>query len=387
MPLIISCGHTMCQKCTHDILTSGKCSCPQCRKPFNKDQTSKNFELLHAISLLKKLATVGASQAISNPNGSSASDVTICFFCDRNEKCVVCIDCAKGKPMCGECFEFSHMKKPEKHQTTPWSSANTPTMCRDHQQKECDLFCHTCKKVVCGLCVYAAHKGHNCSTVMDEVEATKREISVKCCELEERTKPVQALGRQVDSVYRELTGLSIIENDGGCSSKDAESQEGAFDTTIRTIHTQFQIIQDALQRRKDVLIAEAHAQKLKKATALENQMDAISLVVSKSYSVSSMAHHNLKTKGCLWILENKVSMLDSIEKSVLQTQTILTPVVASSYLAFQVNLSGATQFANQIGCIASASEMELAEAAKKAAAEERVRIMQLCNRVFVIYFN
>ena len=230
--------------------------------------------------------------------------------------------------------------------------------------------------------------------VMDEVEATKREINVKCCELEERTKPVQALGRQVDSVYRELTGTSIVENDGS-SSKGAGSQEGTFNTTIRTIRTQFQKFRDDLKRREDALIAEAHAQKLEKVTALENQMDGISLVVSKSYSVTSTAQQNLKTKGSQWILENKTSLLDSIEKNVLQTQTVLTPVVASSYLAFQVNQSGVTQFTNQIGCIASVSEMELAEVARlkelrikqeqERLAEERRLAKRVC-KCFIFYF-
>ena len=197
------------------------------------------------------------------------------------------------------------------------------------------------------------------------------------CQLEERTKPVQALGRQVDAVYRELTGTSIVENDG-CNSKGAGSQElGTFNTTIRTIRTQFQKIHDDLKRREDALIAEAHApQKLEKVTALENQMDSISLVVSKSYSVTSSTQQNLKTKGSQWILENKASLLDSIEKNVLQTQTVLTPVVASSYLAFQVNQSGVTQFANQIGCIASVSEMELAEVARLRVKQEQERIAE-----------
>ena len=221
-----------------------------------------------------------------------------------------------------------------------------PTMCRDHPQKEGELFCHPCKKVVCVLCLHTAtHQGHKCSLVIYEVEATKREINAKSCELEERTKPVQALGRQVDAVYRELTGTSIVEND--------DSQEGTFNATIRSIRTQFQKFHDDLKLREDALIAEAHAQKLEKVNALENQMDGISLVVSKSYSVTSTAQQNLKTKGSQWILENKAIVLDSIEKNVIQTQTVLTPVVVSSYLAFQGDQFDVTRFINKIGCIRS----------------------------------
>ena len=367
-PLILLCGHTMCQKCTEDILKSGQCICPQCRKPFKKGQASKNFELVRGIVVIKKLKEKNFSRPTSNPKGSisagiESSDVTICSNCYEEDRCVVCTDCTNGKPVCSVCFDAAHRKKATKHQTTPWSVANMPSMCRDHQQ-ECMLYCHPCKKVVCVLCVHTAtHQGHKCRPVIDEVEATKREINVKCCELEERTKPVQALGRQLDSVYRELTGTSIVEIDGS-SSKGAVSQEGTFNTTIRTIRTHFQKFYDDLKRREDALITEAHAVKLEKVTALEIQMDSVSLVVSKNYSVTFTTQQNLKTKGIHWILENKASLLDSIEKNVLQTQAVLTPVMASSYLAFQVNQSGVTQFANQIGCIASVSEMELAEIAR-----------------------
>ena len=161
-PLILPCGHTMCQKCTDDILkSSGQCLCPQCRKPFNKGQTSKNFELVRYISYVNKKAAkqASSSQTTSNPKplqsaGNESSDVTICFACKEDRlKCVVCTDCADGKPICGDCFEFTHRKKATKHQTTLWSSANMPTMCRVHPQKDCDLFCHPCKKVICVLCV------------------------------------------------------------------------------------------------------------------------------------------------------------------------------------------------------------------------------------------
>jgi hypothetical protein len=363
-PLIEPCGHTMCQKCTHDILKSGQeCVCPQCRKPLG--QTSLNFELVRYISYVnKKVAKqASSSQSFYNPKGSASagiesSDVTICSVCNEAEKCVVCTDCANVKPVCSVCFDVAHRKKAAKHQTTPWSSAHMPSICRDHQH-ECVLYCHPCKKVVCVLCVHTAtHRGHLCSPVMDEVEATKREIYVKCCELEERTKPVQALARQVDSVYLELTGESTFESDAS-SSKSVGSHEDTFDATIRTIRTQFQKFHADLQLREEELIAEAHAVKLYKVTALENQMDSISSVVSKSYSVTSTAQQNLKTKGSQWILENKASLLDSIEKSVLQTQAVLAPVVASSYLAFQVNQSRVTQFCSQIGCITSSSAKEL----------------------------
>ena len=353
VPLSLPCGHTVCQQCTDDILKSDtQCLCPQCREPFTKYQVKKNIELLHAISLLKKLkiqaAKGGASQLISKakssftPSSNASSDVTICSVCNEEEKCIVCADCPNGKPMCEAMFEASHKKKPSKHQFTPWSSANMPTMCRDHPQKECEFFCHHCKKVVCVLCIHSAsHKGHTCSPVVEEVEEAKREINAKCCELEERTKPVQALGRQVD-VYRELTGVSIVSN-VECGSKSAAgSHEGTFNTTIRSIRTQFQKFCVDLKRREDMLIEEAHAQKEEKVTALESQMDGISLVVSKSYSVSSMAQHNLKNKGNLWILENKAALLDSIAKNMAQTQAVMTPVAASSFLAFQVNQSGVT---------------------------------------------
>ena len=239
-----------------------------------------------------------------------------------------------------------------------------PTMCRDHPQKECELFCHKCKKVICVLCIHSAtHKGHTCNLVVEEIEAAKREINAKCCELEELTKPVQALGRQVDAVYRELTGVSIVEN-VECGSSRGESQEGTFNSTIRSIRTQFQKFYEDLKRREVILIEEAHAQKGVKAAALESQMDSISLVVSKNYSMSSMTQHNLKSKGSQWILENKAALLDSIAKNVAQTQAVITPVTASSFLAFQVNQSGVTQFTNQIGCITSMDEVQLAEIAR-----------------------
>ena len=369
-PLSLPCGHSICRICTDDILKleSSQCLCPQCRVPFTKANVSKNIELLHSVFVIKKLkkqASAGALQPISKSKpapitSNESSDITLCSNCNEEGKCVICTDCADGKPRCVDCFEFAHKRKPTKHQTTPWDSANSPLMCRDHQQ-ECVLFCHPCKKVVCVLCTHSpTHKGHNCTPVIDEVESTKREINVKCGELEEQTKPVQALGRQVDTVYRELTGVSIVENIG-CDSNGAGVQEGTFDTTIRSIRTQFQKFQEDLKQRGDALIEEAHAHKQKKVAALENQMDGISLVVSKSYSVSSMTQYSLKTKGSQWILENKASMLESIQKNLLQTRTVLTPLAASSYLAFQVNQSGVLQFSNQIGCITVLSDMELAE--------------------------
>ena len=145
-PLILPCGHTMCQKCTDDILKSGQCLCPQCRTPFNKGQSSKNFELVRGILVIKKLKEKSVAQPTSKPKplqsaGNESSDVTICSVCKYEDglKCVVCTDCADGKPMCNECFELSHRRKATKHQTTPWSSANMPTMCRDHQQERCAL--------------------------------------------------------------------------------------------------------------------------------------------------------------------------------------------------------------------------------------------------------
>ena len=371
VPLCLPCGHTMCQQCTDDILKcDSQCLCPQCRKPFNKSQVSKNIELLRSVFVIKKLKTkASTSDALQTnskqkssltPSSNPSADVTICSVCDEEKKCIVCADCPNKKPLCSACFEYSHSKKSTKHHTTPWSSANMPTMCREHLQ-ECVLFCHPCKKVICVLCVHsAAHEGHKCSPVVEEVEAAKREITVKCCELEEHTKPVQALGRQVDAVYQQLTGVSIVANVECGSSRGGSQEEGTFNTTICSIRTQFQRFREDLKRREDMLIEEAHTKKEEKVTALESQMDGISLVASKSYSVSSMTQHNLKNKGNQWVLENKAALLDNIAKNVAQVQAVMTPVAASSYLAFQVNQSGVTQFTTQIGCIASLSEMEVA---------------------------
>ena len=84
IPLILPCGHTLCNICMDLIFSSeaSKWRCPEDRQPFTKSQVRKNIELLRSMDYIRKIIDKSGGR-ISKPGEAHVSPKVIGIYNDR----------------------------------------------------------------------------------------------------------------------------------------------------------------------------------------------------------------------------------------------------------------------------------------------------------------
>lgn len=147
--ILITCGHSVCFKCISQLYKDGGVMCPFDRAittASSLDGFKVNFALRDVIEMLKA----------SNLSSSLQNSVKSCGFCSE-----------VAVKFCSHCEGFLCTVHLEAHQSNiftakhnPIEPQNVPPNCSKHPKEFVQLYCNTCRTLVCSLCVPLQHQNH-----------------------------------------------------------------------------------------------------------------------------------------------------------------------------------------------------------------------------------
>ena len=135
--LLVTCGHTFCQKCLDSQPDSETLTCPQCSL-VSTDPHVPNIAIMKYV----------AAQTITNPVHSVPAPVrAICQDCKKNIASLICFQClATGFRFCETCSTREHNRSfgpVRDHNPKPIGSVRISTpvpLCKTHTEKPCLFF-------------------------------------------------------------------------------------------------------------------------------------------------------------------------------------------------------------------------------------------------------
>jgi len=157
-------------------------------------------------------------------------DLPKCDICEQNDVQITCIRCENN--FCKVCDEKHHSKgKLKEHQRDNYSGLGVSRFCtiRGHEKQLLSLFCQTCSKLICGMCVVGDHKPH--TWVLPEVAAEHAKGALRSAIV-----PLQEKIRKVDAEIKTTQGeVRVLQ--GEIKKKENKIQEGKkeIDETLQRI--------------------------------------------------------------------------------------------------------------------------------------------------------
>ena len=154
--------------------------------------------------------------------------------------------------------------------------------CSKHPARELDLYCESCKEVICRDCILKVHRDHQYDLATDTFPQQKNVLIAS----------VEPAEQQLASVNKALEGLVTL-----CGR--ITDQRQALETEVRA---SLRLIHKALEVREEELIAQLDQmtqQKLKKVAA---QQDQLELVATRLKSCCGFLQESLRTGSHVEIL-------------------------------------------------------------------------------------
>ncbi|XP_077413497.1 bloodthirsty-related gene family, member 30 isoform X2 [Vanacampus margaritifer] len=186
-PVSTPCGHNFCQACIGGYWAStATCTCPLCKHAFEERPQLSINKVFAMITENYKISRYGAAAATISSTPSSNSNP---FVTASNEDVVWCDVCTGIKqPAVSSCLTCTaaycseHIKP---HHNTPFY-AKHPLM--DPQQalrgRTCELhrrllevFCRTCQRCICAICVLEEHRTHQTVSVQTERLSKQKHVA------------------------------------------------------------------------------------------------------------------------------------------------------------------------------------------------------------------
>ena len=220
-PRVLPCLHTYCLKCLQGLVSDQKSdiSCPQCRAKHEIPKRDvANF--LCDLSILPELEAAKADMR-------KKEETKICGLCISGEVAVgYCRDC--NEYLCECCRDIVHKKvklfathKISSVDASPLNSHSIiqPALCSCHPKYELEIFCNTCDRAVCSLCMFeATHKGHNYDFLKNVQDELMERIKSETNDIENKKK-----------IFK--SGLALVEK----FEKQVCDQQGKLDAEINAV--------------------------------------------------------------------------------------------------------------------------------------------------------
>ena len=131
--LMPDCGHTFCEFCIADILTSQARVCPNCKIRVSTTDLKKFYKNQQLLKLIQKYANLQKE----NPGATAASKLGL--FNDQLDNI-------------------------------------SSVMCGRHPQKFIEYFCRTCTQTVCVQCIFDEHNGHELVQIEEMANSLKQNV-------------------------------------------------------------------------------------------------------------------------------------------------------------------------------------------------------------------
>ena len=175
--------------------------------------------------------------------------------------------------------------------------------CREHTEKEVELFCETCGEPVCVKCVIKGgkHNSHDCNELDKAFERYKVEV----------TASLEPMEKQVTTITKALAQL-----DARCA--EISKQQTAVETDV---HTTFGKFHHILDTREIELIGQLHHITKRKLKELAVQKDQLETTLAQLSSCLGFMKESLKTGS----QEEVLSMKASVNSQVKELTTTFPP--------------------------------------------------------------
>ena len=274
-PRLLPCMHSFCFKCIKDKTKS----CPTCKKPFEIPEHG----LKDLPRDLRKQYEVEVIEYAVKIEGSSEVACDRCM--DSSDKATVfCGQCCKF--LCSKCKE-DHLRHREKykHKLVSFGSKqedftslfdsipHKATNCEIHNDEVLKFFCETCNKLVCRDCLILQHNGHKYDRVEPLAEKGKKKLKCLVTEAEAASEKLQ---RSISKTNYMITQVA--------------RKKEAVD---KVIHSEYQKLSEAVEARRNTLLAENKELSFQKVSALQNQEESMT---NLKQSIKDL---NSKTKKAL----------------------------------------------------------------------------------------
>ena len=269
--------------------------CPNCRHPTSLTQEGvpglQGAFLIHHLfdiqDILKKVNTPANNK---------------CVKCKKREPNCYCRSCGflceKCKDIHSEWEEFSSHEIVSLDQLTEDLTNLVPPnqkimQCSKHPGKELDLYCETCKEVICRDCILKVHRDHQYDLATDAFPQQKN-VLIGCVEPAEQ---------QLVSVNKALEDLDTLRG-------EITSQHQALETNIRSI---IGVVHGALKAREEELISQLDQMTGQKLNNVASQQDQLEMVATQLKSCCGFLQESLRSGNQVEVLAMRKSFVQQVQ--------------------------------------------------------------------------
>ena len=165
--------------------------------------------------------------------------------------------------------------------------------CSKHPGKELDLYCETCKEVICRDCIVRVHRDHQYDLTTDAFPQQKN-VLIGCVEPAEQ---------QLVSVNKALEDLDTLRG-------EITSRRQSLETKIRS---RIGVIHEALKAREEELISQLDQMTGQKLKNLASQQDQLEIVATRLKSCCEFLQESLRTGSQVEILAMRKSFVQQVQ--------------------------------------------------------------------------
>ena len=232
--LLVSCGHTFCQRCLKSLTEASSTyiiCCPQCDAPIREPHAPN-------ITIIQYVDAQGPRPGVQASSVAGAS----CESCSKEQAALICFQClASGVKFCRACSDKEHNRDfgpARSHKPKPISQAFLTTSvpnCLLHPSTQSRLFSLKLKSFACDLCCQTP--GFDASSYLT-IEGAMCDISTKLPVLIQQAKGQMTAIERTQEELNEAMHMLDLEK-----GKRSDELEKAFSN-----------FEQALQKRYGVLV-------------------------------------------------------------------------------------------------------------------------------------
>nr|XP_020496695.1 E3 ubiquitin-protein ligase TRIM39-like [Labrus bergylta] len=227
-PVSTPCGHNFCQACIGGYwASSAVCTCPLCKRQFDeRPQLSVNKVFALIADKYKEAQYDAAGLPMPARNGTPGvtgamttdTSSTNPFMPSYGEEVVWCDICTGlKKPAVSSCLTCTASyctEHVQPHQTTPFyakhplldpQEALRGRTCSQHHRL-LEVFCRTCQRCICAICVLEEHRTHKTVSVQTERVSKQKHVARTEQEILNRIKEKEI---HVTQLKRKLQGVKM----------------------------------------------------------------------------------------------------------------------------------------------------------------------------------
>ena len=296
-PKLLRCFHVFCEKCLLPLArkTPQVVECPNCRHPTALPPAGvpslQGAFLIHHLFDIRDIL-----KQVSTPAG------TKCVKCEKRSPTCYCRSCGLLCDACKkphlEWKEFATHELVSLDQLTEDATNLVPPAqkvlhCPRHPAKELDLYCETCKEVICRDCIVKVHRDHQYDLVTDVFPQQKKVL----------VSSVEPAEEQLASVNKTLEGLKSL-----CGDITSQRQ-----TLEREIRAEIDLGHQALREREELLVSQLDHLTQQKMKSVAAQQDQLELVATRLKSCCGFLQESLRTGSQVEILAMAQSFVQQVK--------------------------------------------------------------------------